>query len=76
MRQRGLVDDLNRGRTHHRDLADGLTVDPVGIAIDSAQKHICKILLLVLVGFFINEGNHTPGTARFVVGVRARQYGR
>lgn len=72
----GLVDDLDRGRSHHRYLLNGMTICPVSIATDSTQEHIGKILLLLRVPPLIDEGNYTPHAAWFGVGVRAHEHGR
>jgi len=58
------------------NVSDRSTVQTVGVATDSAEEHVGKIPLPILVGSLVNEEGHPPWATRFIIGVRADQHSR
>jgi hypothetical protein len=68
------VDKPDRCGPQHRDFLDRPTVETVRVAADPSEEHVCKILLLGLIGTVIDKERDPPGTPLLVVGIRANQY--
>lgn len=72
----GRMVEVKGGRTNHQDLLDSPTIDTVGVATNSTQEHVGKILLALLIGVLVNKENHLPGASRFLGGTGTGKHGR